>query len=135
MAALNRSEASLRFFGDDLDPDLITRMLGKEPTRSIRKGEPRLPSRIIALTGSWSLKTESCEPGNLDHQIREIFQSLTPDLDVWAALTSKYKVDLFCGLLMKEWNEAECISAESLYLLGSRSIPIGLDIYGPDIEE
>jgi hypothetical protein len=137
MAVLNKSQASLRIFGDDLEPDQITRMLGKDPTRSDKKGEPRswVPNRPIARTGSWSLKAPSCEPGNLDPQIKEIFHSLTPDLNIWAELTSRFKAELFCGLFMKEWNEGECLSAESLYLLGSRSIPIGLDIYGPDVDE
>lgn len=39
MAVLSGSAASLRFFGDTLDPDELTRPLGCQPTKSERKGE------------------------------------------------------------------------------------------------
>jgi hypothetical protein len=39
MAVLSGSTASLRFFGDDLDPDELTKLLGCPPTKSASKGE------------------------------------------------------------------------------------------------
>ena len=59
MSALNRTVASLRIFGDDLDPDEVTRLLGKRPDASERRGETvRAPSgrERVLRRGSWQSK-------------------------------------------------------------------------------
>jgi len=56
-----RAFATLRFAGDALDPDEISRVLDQQPTRAYRKGEryrpgPRSPE-IIGKTGVWYFST------------------------------------------------------------------------------
>ncbi|RWM35699.1 DUF4279 domain-containing protein [Mesorhizobium sp.] len=51
MAEIAQRSASLRFFGDDLDPAELTKLLGGEPTYAVRKGDfhtypPNQPPRI-----------------------------------------------------------------------------------------
>jgi hypothetical protein len=52
----DRAKLCLRVIGDTLDPDEVTDLLGRAPTRSQRKGEPVLSgsgeARRIARTGS-----------------------------------------------------------------------------------
>lgn len=48
----------LSIWGDDLDPDEITRGLGASPTDAWRKGDVNPWSGFPKLTGSWSIKTE-----------------------------------------------------------------------------
>ena len=79
----------------------------------------------------WRVEATECKPEKLDAQILEILGKLSSDLEVWAQLTKKFKIDLFCGLFMKESNEGIDISPTSLKMLGERGILLGLDIYDP----
>src|SRR5713226_10670143 len=54
------THASLGIFHDDLDPEEITRLLGLQPTRGWKRGEPRNPrarTPIPAKFGVWLLST------------------------------------------------------------------------------
>jgi len=133
MAQLHRSFATLRIFGDALDPDEISNLVGSLPNLSYRKGQ-LLNSKnhdIVRRTGGWHLNATTCEPGNLDAQVEEILVKTTRDLTVWARLNRDYKIDLFCGLFMEETDEGVELSAKTLLALGERGIKIGLCLYAP----
>jgi Domain of unknown function (DUF4279) len=132
MATIAKSTATLRVFGDDLEPESVTRLLGTEPTDQYRKGETRTTSGGRQYTrkyGMWRLGCEDCAPEALDEQIAEILNGLTDDLLVWQSVTSKYTVDIFCGVFMNESNEGFCLSPITLAALGARRIEIQFDVY------
>jgi hypothetical protein len=134
MGTIRQSAASLRIFGDDLQPAEISRMLRCEPTQARVKGEViRYPSgRERTVTcGSWQLSAERAEPEDLNGQIKWLMAQMTDDLGAWQTLVSTYDVDLFCGAFMQSWNDGLSISAESMLALGARGIELDLDIYGP----
>jgi len=134
MARIAHSTASLRIFGDDLDPDDLTERLAASPTKSARRGDVRIGKsdrQYVEKTGSWRLKASDAKPGDLDIQIQEIFASLTSDLTVWAELSARFRVDIFCGLFMGERNEGLEISPQTLSALGARGVTLSLDIYDP----
>ena len=140
MGELSESSASLRISGDDLLPDEITALLGSEPTASDKKGYPRhtaYPREKVVLSkyGSWRLGCKRKRPGDLDSQIKEILQKLTNDLTVWKMLSEKYKMDMFCGLWLKTFNEGISLSTKTLKSLSERHIFIDFDIYHVGDEE
>ena len=57
----DRSNASLRIFGDELNPDEISRSLGVPSTYSEKKGDVIVgkvsKQQRIAKTGRWSIET------------------------------------------------------------------------------
>ena len=126
----------MRIFGDDLDPDEITVVLGREPTRVQRKGGPvggQEQSSCIAPTGGWWLHAEEKSPGDLDEQVRKLLDGLPQDLSVWSDISGRCsRLDLFCGLFLGEDNQGETLSPETLAALGARHISLGLDIYGAE---
>jgi hypothetical protein len=136
MPTIARTHASLRFWGDDLDPDDLTAQLGAQPDLWARKGEAirskRRGPKTIAKTGKWSFGVQPRVPGDLDGQIRELFGMLTSDLSVWRELSAKYENDLFVGLFMEVFNEGFEVSCECLAMLGERGVKLGLDIYGSE---
>jgi hypothetical protein len=139
MAHLYRSVATLRIVGENLDPDEITALLGCAPTRGERKGDVLTSkttgrSRTVKV-GAWCLDASDREPENLDGQIGEILDKLTPSMDVWQSIAERYRVDFFCGFFMRETNEGVEISPASLAALGQRKIVLGLDIYSPTRED
>jgi hypothetical protein len=136
MASVQRSVATLRISGDDLNPAEISRLLGCDPSEAQTKGE-RLVGRVtgyvrIARTGMWRLCAADREPQDLDGQIDELLSKLTDELTVWGSIAEKFRLDLFCGLFMQESNEGLSISPDSLAALGLRHIELGLDIYDGD---
>jgi hypothetical protein len=85
MSALSKTAASLRFFGDDLNPEEVTQLLGKEPDKAERRGEVR-PSGYTVRRGRWSVSAGRRTPGDLDSQIAELLAGMTDDLAVWQRL-------------------------------------------------
>ncbi|PHV18063.1 hypothetical protein CSQ90_07090 [Janthinobacterium sp. BJB303] len=134
MGLLRQSAASLRIFGDKLQPAEISRMLKCEPTQARVKGEViKYPSgRERTMTcRSCFLTADRTEPEDLDGQIKWLMARMTDDLMVWQALTSSCDVDMFCGAFMQSTNDGLSLSPETMLALGSRGIKFDLDIYGP----
>ena len=128
--SMERSAATLRFFGETLDPDEITRLLGRHPSAAERKGDIVGPRKNrTARQGSWRLSVVDREPGDLDAQIDEILRDITTDLSVWRQLTQVYAVDLFCGVWLDSSSEEHHISPTTLLKLGERGIRLSLDVY------
>jgi len=129
MGPVGTTVATLRFYGDDLEPDEITRLLGAPPTHWARVGD-EVSSGRVATQGSWRLQAPSRSPEDLDEQIADLFSSLTADPAVWRELTGRYRADVFCGLFLDGPNEGVSISPATSRLLADRYLPLGLDIYG-----
>jgi len=134
MSLVGRTKVTLRFVGDDLDPDTLTAMLGCRPTSAKRAGEV-LPSGYVVVRGSWHMQSELCVPGDLDTQIRSILASLTSDLAVWNDLAERYRANLFCGLFLTEGNQEIVLSSDTMAAIGLRGIKLGLDIYGAEMPD
>ncbi|NGM50681.1 DUF4279 domain-containing protein [Caulobacter sp. 602-2] len=133
MGALQRTEATLRFFGDDLDPAEVSERLGAKPTVGVRKGDSWRTSRgveKVAPTGSWRLEARAERSGDLDGQISELLGALSQDLDAWRALVARYKADVFCGLFLASGNDGVDLRPETLAALGERGLRLDFDIYG-----
>lgn len=132
MGELSKTAATLRFFGDDLDPGEITSALGQSPTVGVPKGGVWLTFGGVerrAKTGSWRRTTERREPGDLDGHIAELLDPLTQDLDVWRSLTKRFQADIFCGLFLSSGNEGVSLLPSTLAAVGSRGLILDLDIY------
>lgn len=132
MGAFESSKATLRFIGDDLAPDELSRLLGCEPDYAHTKGQT-VRNRIKDF-GQWRVTTEICTPESLDSQIVSLLQKLTNDLNVWIELKKKYRVELFCYLGMQSGNDGVSLSAELLRQIAERQIELQLDIYSPTEE-
>jgi hypothetical protein len=133
VAGIYRTRASLRFFGDDLDPEAVSALLGASPTSSARKGEAWTSKRgtqETARTGWWLLHVARRQPGDLDRQLVELLSPLTSDTAVWRSLVTRYKADIFCGLFMKDGNEGLVLRPETLAMIGACGLSLGFDIYG-----
>ena len=136
MAILSKTKMSLRVIGDDLVPEEISQLLGCNPTREMIKGKPYSWKingvQRLAKSGMWRLEANDKTPGDLNAQVFELLDKLTDNLDIWAALSEKYKLDMFCGLFMESGMEGISLSSKSLLALGQRGIEIDFDMYGPD---
>jgi len=85
----------------------------------------------VAQTGSWRLSSEYEAGDQLDRQIADILNMLTPDLAVWASLVRRFKARIFCGVWLDEEDLGQglTLSPQTLLLLGQRGIKLDFDIY------
>ncbi|OYU15588.1 MAG: hypothetical protein CFE37_05325 [Alphaproteobacteria bacterium PA4] len=123
------------FHGDDLVPEEISAALGAEPTFGLRKGafwRTATGEEKLARQGSWRIKAECCQPGNLDGQINSLLDKLSGDLYAWRTYSTLYRGRAFCGLFLEGWNEGLTLQPETLVRLGERGLCIDFEIYGRD---
>jgi len=130
----------LRVFGDDLDPDEVTRVLGHAPSRSERKGErveavAGLTARI-ARTGSWTLHYAIEPKATIEEGIQKLLEDLPSDDAIWQSLAQRHKIDLFCDVFVRGVNQGFVLAPNILELLGRRRIGLAIDIFcEPDPEQ
>ena len=128
---VDRSCVTLRFAGDSLDPDALSRLLGVRPTDARRKGDV-IPDRRyhrIATTGMWRLEGALLESTNLEQQVLALLDSVTGDLRTWQDITAKYRADILVGVFLTAWNRGFSLSPKISRMLSDRNIAIGFDIY------
>jgi hypothetical protein len=132
---VDRFKVTLRIRGEDLVPNDVSALLRCEPSVSEQKGVPVVSCSGITRvpkTGRWSLRLDSreCSPTvDVDEGIQKLLALLPSERDVWASLTSRYQVDLFCGLFLEAENRGFGLSPEVTKLLSDRGIEVGFDIY------
>ncbi|WP_449395944.1 DUF6228 family protein [Devosia riboflavina] len=136
MAVIHETAAALRFWGDELDPHEVTRLMGATPTSAVSKGE-LIAGRAsrTARSGRWSLTVNRRQPGDLSGQIADILSGLTQDLDVWRDLSGRFRGCIFVGFFMSEGNEGYDLSSETLKLLTDRGLSVLLDVYSGQNED
>jgi len=129
---IGRTTVSLRFAGEDLDPEAVSRAIGLRPDKSYRKGEIASWGRFkgkAAESGAWHLSVQASEPGNLEAQITDLLARATADLAAWRGVSDSYSGNLFCGLFMNRTNEGLSVSTTTMTALGARGIELQFDIY------
>lgn len=131
---LDRNRVRLRVWGNPLDPDEITRLLGHPPTKAHATGEP-LPSGRIPRSGYWGVEAPGGMHDELDLRIAGLLMMLTDDLPTWRGLAGRYDMDLFCGLFMADSNEGLMLRPATMALMAERRLPLELDLYSPDLPQ
>ena len=137
MAEVGEYHITLRFFGDDLDPDDLSSFLGAQPTKSCRKGDVfrGKNSNRIERTGKWLLNLPASPGVSFEPQLEGLLERLTQDLNVWRDLTARYNADIFCGVCLGASNQGMELSPTLMKKLAERGLHLGLDIYERDREE
>lgn len=125
-------DLTLRIFGDDLDPDKVTALLGAVPTSCQRKGET-LPGRYkrMAERGAWFLEDrfDQASSPEINEAVRRMLGRLNPDPSVWADLNDRFDVDLFVGIELPDQNRGFSLLPSTIRMLAQRGLEIDFDIY------
>lgn len=131
--SIDRARVSLRFFGDALVPEELTRLLGCQPTQAWRKDDviPDKRYHRVAKTGSWILEGSLPEAAEIEEQVAALLAKVTGDLAVWQRLSAEFEPDIFCGVFLDDCNRSFGLSPRLMRMLSERGIEIGFDIYAP----
>jgi hypothetical protein len=130
---IDEVRVSLGVYGDDLDPDMVTAMLGAQPSRCHRKDDLLHPDRgIRARTGAWLLESGPPVQQELEQHISKLLAQVTPDLNTWRQLADLFDLKIWCMLTVLDWNRGCDLSSELLHQLADRRLGLGFDIYADD---
>lgn len=126
---VDEAQPTLCVYGDDLDPDDVTRLLGSPPSRSHRKGDVLGSKGARARTGAWLLESSSPASGDLEARILELLTHVTTDAEAWRQLSQGRTVRMSCMLTLREWSRGLSLSADLLADLANRRVELDFSIY------
>ena len=63
--------------------------------------------------------------------INQLLNGLSPNLEAWEDLTSRFRVDIYCGLFLAEGtgNEGFSLTPKTARRLAARRVEVGFDLY------
>ena len=147
MPGIARVRVSLRVFGDALEPDEVSALLGRQPSRSHRKGEGSSSVSKSASSGSsteptsestseptgvWILDSGLSGKAEIEEHVEALLSLVSNDSDEWASLTSRFSASILCSACLDEYNEGFEISPRLAQSLADRGLVIAFDIYSGD---
>jgi len=139
LATIARVRASLRVFGDGLEPEEVSALLGREPTRSHRKGDlagSDSPGRSgsVEPTGAWILDSWLPEKAEIEEHVEALLGAVSNDSDEWERLTERFSASVLCSAFLDQYNEGFELSPRIAQSLSERGLVIAFDVYSGDPE-
>lgn len=130
---IDEAGVSLGIYGEDLDPDEITRLLGVSPTRSRRRGELRGDGRTCWSDGAWLLHVENRGgPEPADAVLDQLLGQLPTDPSIWASLAQRYRMRIFFYIGMSGFNKGFGLSADNIRRVAALGVRLDFDLYVDD---
>jgi hypothetical protein len=136
VAAIARVRVSLRVFGDSLEPEEVSALLGRDPTRCHRKGDPMggKGNTAVEPTGAWILDSVLSEKAEIEEHVETLLSSVSNDSDEWDQLTSLFSASILCSAFLDQYNEGFEVSPRLAQSLADRGLVIAFDIYSGDVD-
>lgn len=136
MATIARVRVSLRVFGDALEPEEVSALLGREPTRCHRKGDPvgGDESSAVEPTGAWILDSTLSEKAEIEDHIETLLSSVSNDTDEWEQLFSRFSASILCSAFLDQYNEGFELSPRIARSVSERGLVMAFDIYSGDAD-
>jgi uncharacterized protein DUF4279 len=130
---IDDAAVSLKAYGDDLDPDEITGLLGVAPTYSHRLGDSMRPGSPPFQTGCWTHKVESAGPGDAaDQALGCLLDRLPSDPSLWARLVQSYQIRIFFRIGFTGCNKGFGLSAVNLRRIAALGVRVEFDLSAED---
>ena len=122
---------SLRIFGDDLEPEGVSALLGGVPTYSHLTGDSIDGDALPAPTGAWVLDSSLPDTAEIEEHVAALFGKLTSDLDEWATLSSRFAVDVRCELEACDPGDGFDLSPRLTASLAERGVVLSFSLGPP----
>lgn len=126
---VDESRATLALCAADLDPDVVSGLLGAHPTMACRRGERRSVRSPPAKQGVWLLTVEGVAPMGPDELLQQLLGRFPRDPAFWDRLREAYLVKLILGVFQNCWNRGFALGPETVALVARTGAALELDIY------
>lgn len=124
---MDESRATLAIYGDDLDPEAMTKRLGHTPKHSHRKGAS--VGSVPAQSGAWLFTVEARPPLGPDDALIALLDTLSLPSAEWIALQREFRVLLRIAIHMDGWNRGFGLSTQTVQRVATIGLPIDFDLY------
>lgn len=123
------TKISIGVHGPEVDPSVVSELLGVEPTSQHRAGEPRKVGPPWP-SGAWLFTVEGTPPRGPEEVAEELLAALPPpESPVWEELRSNHRLHLKLAVFPSGWNRGFPLSADVVQRLAAIAGEIDFDIY------
>ena len=126
---VDETRVSLAIYGDDLDPEAVSGILGCAPTRCHRKGDRHRQDSPPFSMGAWILTVEGKAPHGPSELIDKLLERFPSDPAFWQPLIEQYRVSVRVGIHTAGWNRGFDITAAAVAALARTGSELGFDLY------
>ena len=122
----------LVFCRENVDPDLVTRLLDLKPSEARRVGDPAVHmngAQYISHLGLWKLILPNCDPQSTVEQQIELWIDLLRPRSVALAQLREMDYSPYLDCKAEARSLSLCIEPESLRLLGELHISLSVWLY------
>ena len=126
---VDECRATLAIYGDDLNPDVVSGMLGCSPSHAHRQGDRKSPTSPAFKTGAWLLTVETKSPNGPQEAISALLARFPATSEFWQPIVAKFRVSVRVGIHTVGWNRGFGLSPEILNAVGGIGAGIGFDLY------
>jgi len=129
---VDESSVTLCVYGEDLNPDAVTKLLRVTPTSSFRRGHKNKPNSRPMPHGAWFLKIRGKAPNGPDIHLRKLLMKLPQSPQTWKKLTKLYEVRLRICVGFAGWNKSFNFPADLIARAAKIGMDLDFDIYADD---
>lgn len=120
----------INIFGDDLDPNEITQMLGVPPSLCYRKDDERPKGSQYYKTGGWILRSGAVPLSDDDTgevEFESWVKSLPGNKMIWDDIQMRFTVSVRLVGYTDQWNADFLISSTTIMELAKRGLPLAIE--------
>jgi hypothetical protein len=126
---VDETRVSLAVYGDDLDPETVSGILGCAPSHCHRKGDRHRQTSPPFSMGAWILTVEGRAPQGPSELIGELLGRFPSDPALWRPLIEQYRVSVRVGIHTAGWNRGFDITSAVVAALARTGVGLGFDLY------
>jgi hypothetical protein len=127
--SVDEVNVTLALYGEELEPEEVSRALGVEPTSAHRRGERRGPGIPPYLSGAWLLKERGGDAESAEAVLDRLLKQLPEDSAVWRDLSMRHSIQVGFGLHMTGWNKGLSIPLKQVRRIAELGASMEFDIY------
>ena len=126
---VDKTDVCLAVYGDNLNPDEVTRLLGCEPSDSHRRGEKMKRGISAWHKGAWLLSEQGKTPP--EELTVKLLDRLPSDERIWKRLAKQHDLQLRFGLFLDRANRGLDLSPGLVTRISRMHAVVVFDIYVP----
>lgn len=121
---------SLDIMEGGVDPDIITKRLGVEPTSYHRAGEPRYKGKGRNSNDRWRVTVGPCETRKIGPMLTELLERFEPGENVLAPLCAELGAEAIIKFTVLPFGASAWLefTPEILRWAGERNVSIDIDV-------
>lgn len=86
-------EVYFTIYGDNFDPDEISKVLSIKPTKIWRKGDQRSNTKLLFPDNGWSISTKSSKSYSVLKEIKKLLKKIDGKTEVIKNTITKYQLE------------------------------------------